>query len=392
MNALNVVFIENILNHLKLIYKKDKSLLSSDIKYEYKKLKCLLKNYLNDPKMNNLLLLLKILYTVYLKFNKNNKICFLLLSSINEDLQIYNNLQYLGYDFPLFFDYNLQKVEELYNEGYRIFIGLSSTEYLTSLLPFFVNHPDTYGISLTSTGPSLNNRQITNVFRLTPPDNLIIGTYLQFFENGNYQHIHLLQQQGDIFSETLSQLLFDALQPWIGTKIISVDIISLTLDNIDEVLSIVDVDPSHVSVLSIVNNVLINTFNEKLSASLKLGNYIESASPTPKNLNSNIVDIYYFIGYEPAFERNVQAQINALGITNTSPNLIDAINMALSFSINNNYDNVIGSFGYLYFNEVGDKTKIFYTLRRFDGSTWVPYIGYQDHPSLGFSIVRPIIL
>ena len=376
-------------NMLKYVFNNLNS--SIEEKYLLNKIKCYIKKCKRDNKLKCQLKLLKYVIELHSKLsNNNNKICFLLSSTFSEDNKIAGNLKYLGLNYPLFFDVTIEKLDELYKNNYRIFIGPNTSSALTQFLQWFTDHPDTICISLTSSSPSLNNRMIKNIYRLTPPDNLVIDVYIQFIKFRNYRHIHLLLEEGDTFSEALTLSLHNSLQPLVGTIIDSVNIISTNISNTDEVVQQIDIGPEHLSVVSLVEQNLIDTFVNSLSNSSKQANYIDNVSSTPKELPNDIINIYYFIGYEPTYERNVQKLIDDLGISNVSTTLIDAINMAQSFKINNNYDNVIGSYGYLYFDSVNDRSTVYFTIRLFNGFSWEPVIAYQIHPTLGFSEVLPI--
>ena len=68
---------------------------------------------------------------------------------------------------------NLELLNKYYDEGYRIFLGFSRSTILAGVLQWFLDHPDTKGISLTSGSitlavPKNVYRLITTLYNLIP--------------------------------------------------------------------------------------------------------------------------------------------------------------------------------------------------------------------------------
>jgi ABC-type branched-subunit amino acid transport system substrate-binding protein len=85
------------------------------------------------------------------------------------------------YDTNSKIETTISLLNDLYNRGKRIFIGFNRSTILTGVIEWFESHEDTYGISITSTSPTLNIKK--NIYRMIPPDNKIIETYLLYLNN-----------------------------------------------------------------------------------------------------------------------------------------------------------------------------------------------------------------
>lgn len=68
----------------------------------------------------------------------------------------------------------LYLLNKYYNEGYRIFLGFSTSTVLSGCLPWFREHPDVIGISPASTSDTLNFPK--NVYRIQPTDQSLINS------------------------------------------------------------------------------------------------------------------------------------------------------------------------------------------------------------------------
>lgn len=397
---------------IKYINKKLKEMtnISDSIRHDIKKIKHVINKYQeykekcgHKSAIKYLLKFTKRIYKLYSKLY-NNYIAILLTTGL-DDVTIPENLAYFGFKFPMFTDVTLSKIEKLYDKGFRVFIGPNSSSALTALLPFFKSHPDAVGISLYSTTPVLSDRKIRNIYRLTPPDNLTTDVFVQFVKFKKYKHVHLLLQEDNELSNAVALTLYDAFLPLVGTLIDSVDIIPVTLSNINKIIKKIDMK-KHISVVTLADTELSDSFRNAVINSKKLGNYIDNFGPVPTLIDPRLKDIYFFFSFEPPYERNIKKQIETLGLENTVTPLYDAVNIALAFSekydlltkenshkSNNKYiKDIIGAYGYLYFTENGDRSFIYYTVRVFKGDYWKPIFASQDHPSLGFSVVIPATL
>lgn len=107
--------------------------------------------------------------------------------------------QILLYQFPIVdtggnVSNTLMLLDRYYNEGKRIFIGFNRSTMLEAVRSWFMNHPDTMGISLTSTATSL--RTISNVIRLSPPGNTTINPYIKWISQ--YDRVFLLYEPDEL--------------------------------------------------------------------------------------------------------------------------------------------------------------------------------------------------
>jgi hypothetical protein len=93
---------------------------------------------------------------------------------------------------------NLQLLNCLYKCGYRIFIGFSRSSILVEVLDWFKKHPDTTGISLTSTANNLSIAK--NIYRLTPIDQGIQVNLEENIRTNPSLSIYFMYQEGDFFS------------------------------------------------------------------------------------------------------------------------------------------------------------------------------------------------
>ncbi len=124
-------------------------------------------------------------------------------------------------DFPKFPIYNtdgsLEKTIELlqkyYDEGFRIFLGFSRSNIVSGVLPWFLEHPDAVGISLSSSSESLSIKK--PIYRLQATDVFMIefvsllafqivkarGRIFYFFSDGEEATAEAYQLLVNNFSE-----------------------------------------------------------------------------------------------------------------------------------------------------------------------------------------------
>jgi len=293
------------------------------------------------------------------------------------------DLNYLGLPYATF-SYTDFTLQQLYDKGYRIFIGLNPSTLFLSFIPFFQSHPDTYGISTTasSSDPAIINRPVTNMYRLTPSVNNVVPYLCDFIANGpsatavgtgtQFLRYNLFQQDGDNFSINLCQNLLSKLTttPYLYLTGAIYNINNTT--DIDNALTASNAKTSStgITVMTFTTTSLRNYFYNAISTG-NSGYYIENVTATPPPIASSLAGNYYFSAFNPVFERNVEDLVSDVGINNTSFFLFDSLNMANSLAYTNSLTSgVIGSYGYLYFNATGDRTYYNYTISSFDGSDW----------------------
>lgn len=123
-----------------------------------------------------------------------------------DDTDVRDTLVYIqeiiGYSFPIFDTRSSslrtrELLDQLYQQGYRIFIGFNRSTMLESVADWFVSHPDAIGISLLSTAPSLS--YLKNVIRLSPVGSTTNGPYIDWMRR--YQQVYIIYQKGEIAVE-----------------------------------------------------------------------------------------------------------------------------------------------------------------------------------------------
>lgn len=71
-------------------------------------------------------------------------------------------------------NYLLYLLDYYYNQGYRIFIGLTTSTTVAAVIPWFEAHPLAIGISTNSTSPTLAIPK--NIYRILPTDAVILAS------------------------------------------------------------------------------------------------------------------------------------------------------------------------------------------------------------------------
>ena len=101
--------------------------------------------------------------TIDINFNKN---IYFLWSQTN----IFDNFPIYNTDGDL--DITLELLEKYYNEGFRFFLGFSSSSILQAVLPWFNSHPDAIGVSAISAATYLSVPK--NIYRIAPKEIFIL--------------------------------------------------------------------------------------------------------------------------------------------------------------------------------------------------------------------------
>ena len=105
--------------------------------------------------------------------------------------------------FPIFntngeISKNIEYLEKLYAQGYRIFVGFSRSTIVAGVFEWFNKHPDAIGISATSTAYSLVVKK--NIYRMTPIDK---GTQVNLEKDiaaNPSLSVYFMYEEGDFFS------------------------------------------------------------------------------------------------------------------------------------------------------------------------------------------------
>ncbi len=121
----------------------------------------------------------------------SKKIAALLNYGINGyDVEFEKNILYFNSvtkNLPVFPIYNTngnipyteELLNQLYNSGFRIFIGFSSSSSLSALLPWFNSHEGAVGLSFSSSADSLDIPK--PVYRFQPTDNYVLKSLEDIF-------------------------------------------------------------------------------------------------------------------------------------------------------------------------------------------------------------------
>lgn len=342
-----------------------------------------------------------------LKKKNDGKIAFLLELTGDafavQDRKIYLTSQYifdkLSLNYPIFdtegqVEKTIEILDELYEEGYKIFIGFSRSSLLENVLDWFNTHTDTWGISLTSTAPDLSIPK--RVFRMTPPDNLILNWYETWIKLKQYQSVIILREENDIFAENLNTLLHERLNSLLP-------VVSFIYNPSDLITQLSSYRGQNVLIIPLI----VTDKNSYLEQLGTLPNYLvfdqlENVGESPPILPSQTARVfdnkYYFMSFNPQYERMISSLINSLGLENSSLILWDSIQLAQQLQKSNDIGYIIGSYGYLYFNQYLDRIWDIFLIRQFSLSpspSWLPIREYGIDPSLGpyqkvFSINPPI--
>jgi len=93
---------------------------------------------------------------------------------------------------------NLKYLDELYQKGYRIFVGFSRSTIIAGVLEWFNTHPDAVGISATSTAYSLVIKK--NIYRMSPIDKGIQVNLESDIAKNPSLNVYFMYQKDDFFS------------------------------------------------------------------------------------------------------------------------------------------------------------------------------------------------
>lgn len=319
-----------------------------------------------------------------------------------EDMKVnkyYKQLENIEiYDTQSDINRTLSLLDDLYKKGKRIFIGFSRSKILTDVIDWFKKHDDVYGISLTSTSPTLNIKK--NILRMIPPDNKIIDTYLYYLNRfspvqGGFKKILILYQDNDIFSKTLTELLFNNIDK---DRIILYNINKKKSTNnfnliVDDFYNIINelLNSYYNDEIIVINNIVdkfddyINFINNNLSNN-NVVPHLSNIGENPPNITNKLyINKYKHISFLPNYESFISKYVNN---NNYSDILYDVIN--ISYYINNtinDYKYITGSYGYLYFDENNDRNLINFAIFNFnDLNNWKPLFKYNRDPIYGDNV------
>lgn len=306
-----------------------------------------------------------------------NTIIFVLSVNQSSSVLIPSNLSYLGEKIHTAPYIGINTLPELYNKGYRVFICIMNTNDILSNFNFMTQRQDCFFILGTSTSanPILTQRTIQNVYRMAVNSDNFVDVHIDLFlkiNNNTGKKVILLYKTNYDYANFIVDKIYNILLPMVPSVFSSVQKIPVSNPNeLNNVTPVITSDNDTITGVFLTTDFRNILYNNLVSTSL--GYFVEYYSNIPF-LSSSLNERYYFILYEPIFERNVKAMITDLGIENVFLPIIDCINVAKSFEKYKNLNiNVIGSYGYLYFNQNKDRSFIFLTVYKYNNGWNINY-------------------
>lgn len=302
----------------------------------------------------------------------------------------------LKYPFPIVdtgsdIQRTINLLNAYYNAGKRIFLGFGRSTVLNQVRGWFVAHPDTIAISLTSTAPSLSIPD--NIVRLAPNDNKSVEVFKSIIPR--YDSVFLLVEQGELAALELSRMLapyvdyilFTDLSTNEGKKELK-DILSMavSLSRTNKVLLIPQIvtqgDIFRSLVCSYMNNnihILDNIGIETLNVVDECRFFNEryhfisayaSMTPLLRDLYRSLGDEFSTYGYD------------AVLLAKTLDTLSKERNVSVS-SLIPYISYINGASGSLELDENGDRRVSSFLVYRLYNNQWIPDEIFVNDPQLG---------
>lgn len=296
----------------------------------------------------------------------------LVLSKLDTSSIVVNDMKYLAsidksYLYPYVYADTVDVIQRLYDIGYRVFISISTSSTLKTFIPWFQEHPDAYivsGISISS-NPVFTGRTTKNIYRIASNSTYYVPVEVNVIKSvlpNVTSSIYLVYENGDDASINEKNLLKVQLA---GIGYSPVELGVSTYDDIVSILSLITANDSTFTVLSASTSGVIDAFHQLVGTST-YGYFMEYYATLP-SLPAPLVGRYYFVLYQPPYERNIQKMIDTMGIEQSFLPLIDMIHMARDIDTSSRCKSgvqirSVGSYGYLYFDNVLDRDFPFYTV------------------------------
>lgn len=318
------------------------------------------------------------------------KFCFYIDPALNPSSKVPANLLVIYPKVKIYnkMDYNsdIHALEVMKAAGFKVIIGTGTSNSLEGLVPWFTENPDIYFISLSSNVnlPALSKRTIHNIYRLPPPLTYIGPCFINTIKHYNSNKSNILIAKGDPASETLAQNVMDA-----GPDIIWTIYYITSYSDTDAILPLITL-PDSINTVCIYTALQLNYFNTQI-ANYPNGVYI-CQLPSPPELGAQLAGRYYSPQYSPNNERKITSDLNNFGADDYLVRIRDGINMAKNIikykqkyirTLDPNNKNITkwkntwtGMSGYLYFDNIGDRSFIYYTVYIYKTEGWIPYFKY----------------
>lgn len=244
------------------------------------------------------------------------------------------------------------QLDQLYNWGYRRFIGFSRSAVFIQVIDWFSQKDDCLGISCTSTLDL--DKPHPNLLRLTPVDSNAIDSYVHYCSGKKVLII--------LESDPAMINIWSKLRSRISADTVSFDNFKTSmLKNYNVIIPLIIQKQKYLSMLSELDNVPL---------------HVDNVGEIPPSLTSNIKN-YIFIQYRPEMSRivyDLMSQYNDI-----SPSVYDAFQL----SVSGNSPFITGAYGMLYFDQNGDRLNYMYAHHQFDGHRWTIVKGNGLEPGLG---------
>ncbi len=322
------------------------------------------------------------------------------IKSESGDLYVVESLYFSWYQdssFPKFpiietdstVENNIELLNKYYNEGYRYFLGFSRSTIVEGVLQWFLEHPDTIGISINSGAQSLTVPK--NIYRMTTPLISVIPTLENLSLNAN--NVYYIYNQDELISQDLKKLL--ELNPLIKDKLKLYPIVNDLSYNVSDLSNFLSGSSSNDIIFlgifepelysDLYNNGLLFEGNQYtvVGILLNVNDFIEPCKSILDKKYFNIGNI--FTNTSLLYRENEEYLIKKYGTDADVGNVQNAIKMIQYFLLNKNID-YLGSYnGTLQFDINKDLKYSSYLIEQYikEINGFRKYSIFFDDPLLG---------
>ncbi len=322
------------------------------------------------------------------------------IKSESGDLYVVESLYFSWYQdssFPKFpiietdgtVENNIELLNKYYNEGYRYFLGFSRSTIVEGVLQWFLEHPDTIGISINSGAQSLTVPK--NIYRMTTPLISVIPTLENLSLNAN--NVYYIYNQDELISQDLKKLL--ELNPLIKDKLKLYPIVNDLSYNVSDLSNFLSGSSSNDIIFlgifepelysDLYNNGLLFDGNQYtvVGILLNVNDFIEPCKSILDKKYFNIGNI--FTNTSLLYRENEEYLIKKYGTDADVGNVQNAIKMIQYFLLNKNID-YLGSYnGTLQFDINKDLKYSSYLIEQYikEINGFRKYSIFFDDPLLG---------
>ena len=244
-----------------------------------------------------------------------------------------------------------------YNLGYRLFIGFTTSGNLNGLLPWFNEHPEALGISLTSSSTALAIPK--PVYRLQPTDSTILEPLLSIANDA--PQILYVYSNGQNASEALKTLLEQSYEGKIFFYPVEDDSSNINETDISTFYSsIPGLGPTAITIIYLYVGTQQEDYVNLYSADFPMPNNNYDITVNPTNIHENtklgIVDKYftlyfYSLSTSAMFRKGIE-DLN-INFGSAVPNALILENFLLNYG-NSQIDTISSQNAILEFDENND--------------------------------------